>query len=141
VDTTLAFASVLIAAPRSRVWEVLVRPDTIFQIMPVQEVISEWRPATAFAWRFEMQGKIRDVTGTVLRYEADRVLEYDYLDPLVRDNRHRVTIELSEEGTSTRISVVQDRNLTKAALAHAEGGWRLALSNLKAIVEGRQDQR
>jgi uncharacterized protein YndB with AHSA1/START domain len=141
VDTTVASASVVIAALRSRVWEVLVRPETIFQIMPVREVISEWRPAAAFAWRFEMQGKIRDVTGTVLRYEADRVLEYDFIDPLVRDNRHRVTIELSEEGTSTRVSVVQDRNLTSAALAHAEGGWRLALNNLKAIVEGRLAQR
>jgi uncharacterized protein YndB with AHSA1/START domain len=137
VDTTVASASVVITAPRSRVWEVLVRPETIFEIMPVRDVIAAWRPASAFVWRFEMQGKILDVTGTVLRYEADRVLEYDYLDPLVRNNRHRVTIELSEEGTATRVSVVQDRNLTRAALAHAEGGWRLALSNLKAIVEGR----
>ena len=127
----------MITAARSSVWDVLVRPETICQIMPVTEVISEWRPASVFVWRFEMLGKIHDVRGTVLRYDAGHVLEYEYLDPLVRDNHHRVRIELSDDGTSTRVSVVQDNNLTRAAIAHAEGGWRLALSNLKAILEGR----
>lgn len=137
MDTNVASASVTITAARSSVWDVLVRPETICRIMPVTEVISEWRPASAFVWRFEMLGKIHDVRGTVLRYDAGQALEYDYLDPLARNNHHRVRIELSDEGTSTRVSVVQDNNLTRAALAHAEGGWRLALSNLKAIVEGR----
>ena len=111
--------------------------------MPVTEVISEWRAGGPFVWRFEMQGASYEVTGTVLRFDVDRLLEYDYLDPLSvkpdRENRHRVTIELTDEGTATRVSVRQDNNLTKAALAHAEGGWRLALNNLKALVESARE--
>lgn len=122
-------------APRLRVWDVLLRPETILRIMPVTEVISEWRPARPFAWRFEMQGKAKEVVGAVLRIEVDHLLRYDYLDPLTA-KPHRVRIELSDEGTATRVSVVQDNNLTAAAHAHAEGGWRLALNNLKVLVEG-----
>jgi uncharacterized protein YndB with AHSA1/START domain len=112
--------------------------------MPVTEVISEWRAGSPFVWRYEMQGASYEVTGTVFRFDVDRLLEYDYLDPLSvkphrADNRHRVTIELTDEGTATRVSVVQDNNLTKAALAHAEGGWRLALNNLKALVENARE--
>ena len=51
-------------------------------------------------------------------------------------NSHRVVIALTDAGAQTRVSVTQDSNLTSQAHAHAEGGWRLAPNNLKAIVEG-----
>jgi uncharacterized protein YndB with AHSA1/START domain len=141
--TILAHASVIVSAPRHQVWGTLVHPETVRHIMPVTEVISEWRAGSPFVWRFEMQGASYEVTGMVLRFDVGRLLEYDYLDPLDvkhrADNRHRVTIELTDEGAATRVSVVQDNNATKAALAHAEGGWRLALNNLKALVEGARE--
>lgn len=118
---SVATASVTVIAPRARVWEVLLRPETVVSIMPVTEVISEWRPASPFAWRFEMQGVDKDIVGAVVRFEVDRSLEYDYLDPLTA-KPHRVTIELSDEGAATRVSVAQDNNLTAAAQAHAAGG-------------------
>ena len=42
-DTFVARASVTIDAPRARVWDALVNPETIKGYMPVTEVISEWR--------------------------------------------------------------------------------------------------
>jgi uncharacterized protein YndB with AHSA1/START domain len=142
-EALVARASVFVAAPKTRVWDALIDPRTIERIMPVTEVISGWRPGSPFAWRFEMLGKPYDVVGKVLRFDANHLLVYDYTDPLqaksrASKSRHRVSIELAEEGTGTRISVSHDNNLTSAALAHAEGGWRLALNNLKAIVEGAQ---
>src|SRR5205814_10414841 len=49
---------------------------------------------------------------------------------------HRVNISLSDDGSQTRISVVQDNNTTTRELEHSEGGWRLTLNNLKALLEG-----
>ena len=121
-------------APRARVWDVLLRPESVMRIMPVTEVVSAWRPASPFAWRFEMLGEVREIVGAVLRFEVGRLLEYDYLDPLTA-KPHRVTIELTDEGTATRVSVIQDNNLSVAAQAHAEGGWRLSLNNFKVLVE------
>ena len=78
------------------------------------------------------------------RVESGRLLEYDHSRPIFRPagtgrapvTYQRVTIELSDEGTHTRLSVTERDNTTERELAHSEGGWRLALGNLKALLEG-----
>ncbi len=138
----VAHVAVVIRAPRSAVWAALVGPETIGKIMPV-EVVSPWRAGEAFVWMVEMLGKPYRVDGVVHRFEADQLLEYEYVDPhtLAFENiesRHRVTIELSDDVDvdvdGTRISLTHDNNRTNAELSHAEGGWRLALHNLKAVI-------
>jgi hypothetical protein len=49
---------------------------------------------------------------------------------------HRVTIELSGEGAQTHLSLTERGNTTERELAHSEGGWRMALGNMKALLEG-----
>jgi uncharacterized protein YndB with AHSA1/START domain len=137
---TVARASVLIEAPRQVVWTVLLTPETVTKIMPVTEVISGWRLGQPFVWLFELAGTPSRVEGFVLRADEGSLLEYEYADPhsrqvLQRENLHRVTIELVDEAQGTRVAVAQDANVSDAALAHAEGGWRLALNNLKGLVE------
>jgi uncharacterized protein YndB with AHSA1/START domain len=149
VEHLIGRASVAVAASREILWEVLLRPQTPCQIMPVTEVLSAWSPGKPFLWKLDVQGKSYDLEGTVLRLEPDRLLEYEYRDPLDGQGRvprrvehhHRVTIELSDEEIGTRVSVSQDNNRTKAEHAHAEGGWRLALNNLKVLAEALQQER
>ena len=142
--TFVARVAVTIGASGAKVWDALVNPETIKQYMPVTDVVSEWREGSALLWKSEFQGKPFEVTGTVLRVESERLLEYDHSRPIFRSARasrapvtyQRVTIELSDEGTQTHISVTQRDNTTERELAHSEGGWRLALGNLKALLEG-----
>ena len=54
--------------------------------------------------------------------------------PRLADNR--VTIELSGDGTWTRVSVTEDNHATARELDQANGGWRLALHGLKSLLEG-----
>ena len=125
-------------------WDALVNPETIKQYMPVTDVVSEWREGGAILWKSEFQGKSFEVTGTVLRVEPGRLLEYDHSRPIFRPagasrapvTYQRVTIELSREGAQTRLSVTERDNTTERELAHSEGGWRLAFGNLKALLEG-----
>jgi uncharacterized protein YndB with AHSA1/START domain len=89
-----------------------------------------------------MLGKRTLVEGRVQRMEADVLLAYEYVDPHSRDvfqreNVHQVSILLSDEDQGTRLSVTQDANLSRAAQLHAEGGWRLALNQLKGLLERR----
>ena len=140
MNDLVAHASVLINASRSAVWATLLRPDTITKITPVSEVLAPWRLGEQFSWAFEMAGNRTLVEGVVHRLDEAHLIEYDFGDPhsrdlLHRENVHRVTIELSDEGDATRVSVTQDANISRAAHKHAEGGWRLALNNLKGLVE------
>ena len=83
---------------------------------------------------------ISGAEGRLHRVVDERLFESEYGDPHSRDvlgvdNDHRVTIEFTDDAGCTRVSVVQDANISAPARAHAEGGWRLALNNLKGLVE------
>jgi len=139
-------ASIFIDAPRQAVWAALMQRSTLLAIMPVTEVVLGWRVGEPFLWIFEFGDRRSHVEGFVHRMEEDRLLEYEYGDPYARDvlrsaTVHRVTIELADERGGTRITAAQDDNATLDAHAHAEGGWRLALHNLKHLVELEEQLR
>jgi uncharacterized protein YndB with AHSA1/START domain len=73
----------------------------------------------------------------------DGLLEFDQSRPIFRASQavrpsdyHRVTIELSYDGAQTHLTLIEQGNTTDVELAHSQGGWQLALGNLKALLEG-----
>jgi uncharacterized protein YndB with AHSA1/START domain len=130
----IARVSLRIESPRSRVWRALVDPTDITRYMPATDVQSDWREGSTITWRSEIGVRPRDVQGVILRLEPERVFEYRYVNPYSRAT-HRVTIELSDDGEGTRIALAEDGQKNERELAHGEGGWRLALNNLRALLE------
>ena len=142
-EASVARVSLTINAARAKVWDALVDPEKIKQYILVSEVVSEWRAGSSIVWKSEFQGRPFEIRGTILRVEPERLLEYDQSRPIFSaakairpSDHHRVTIELSDEGAQTRLSLTEQGNTTERELAHSEGGWRLALGNLKALLEG-----
>jgi uncharacterized protein YndB with AHSA1/START domain len=142
-DTFVGHASVTINVPRAKVWDALVNPDTIMQYMPVTSVVSEWKEGSPIVWTSEFQDKPFKVEGTVLRFQPDRLLEYDHSLPIFRSSgvahsreHRRVTIELRDDGERTHLSVTEGGNKTERELQHSEGSWRMALNGIKALLEG-----
>jgi uncharacterized protein YndB with AHSA1/START domain len=139
----VAHVSLTIAAPWASVWAAFVDPQMIERYMPVADFASDWREGGQMTWRFEWLGKPLEVRGTVLRFDPPHVLAYRYSRPIFRagaaaeppGKQHRVTIELFDEEARTRISITVENNETRRELEHTEGGWRLALNNLKALLE------
>jgi|SRR2546423_14496591 len=142
-ETFVAHVSILIDAPRAKVWDALVNPEKIKQYMPVTSVVSEWRQGSSIVWTSEFLDKTFEVRGTVLRLEPGRLLEYDHSRPIFRSsgahsaaNYQRVTIELSDEGAQTKLSVTERDNMNPRELEHSEGSWRMVLHGMKALLEG-----
>ena len=139
----VARASISIAAPRGRVWNAFVDPKVIERYMPVADFSADWVEGGQMTWRFEWLGRPAEVRGTVVRVDPQRALGYRYSRPIFRagasaqpaERQRVVTIELFDEGAGTRIALSEENNATGQELAHAEGGWRLALNNLKALLE------
>ena len=146
-ESFVARESMTINASRAKVWDALVNPETIKQYLPVTDVISEWKEDSPIVWTSDFQGKPFEVRGTILRLEAERLLEYNHSRPIFRssgathssDNYQRVTIELRDEGSQTHLSVTEQGNRSTRELEHSAGGWRLALNNLKASLEGARE--
>jgi len=143
-ETFIAHVSMTINVPRAMVWDALVNPEQIKQYTPVTDVISEWREGGPIVWKSEFLGKSFEVKGTVARVEPERILEYDHSRPIFRssgtaqsqEKYQRVTIELSEEGPHTNVSVTERNNMNNRELDHSEGSWRMVLHGLKALLEG-----
>ena len=142
-ETFVGHASVTINAPRAKVWDALVNPDTIMQYMPVTSVVSEWEEGSPIVWTGEFQGKRFEVKGIILRFEAERLLEYEHSLPIFRSSEvvhsreHRsVTIELTDSEAQTHVAVTERGNKNKREFEHSEGSWRMALNGMKALLEG-----
>src|SRR6266540_5565624 len=101
-------------APRAKVWDALVRPDLIKRYMYVTDVVADWREGGPITWKSEMNGRPFEVRGTVLRFEPERAIEYEHSHPIFRPSaagrspRNRVTIELSDYGSGTRVMVAEE---------------------------------
>jgi uncharacterized protein YndB with AHSA1/START domain len=142
-DTFVGHASVTINAPRAKVWDALVNPETITQYMPVTSVVSEWKEGSPIVWRSEFQDKPFEVRGTILRSDPERLLEYDHSLPIFRSpgvahsrEDRRVTIELRDSEAQTHVAVTEQGNKNKREFEHSEGSWRMVLNGLKAVLEG-----
>jgi uncharacterized protein YndB with AHSA1/START domain len=123
-----------------------VNPETMKQYMPVRNVVSDWREGSPIVWKSEFRDKPFEVRGTILRFEPERLLEYDHSLPIFRssggthapENYLRVTIELRDEGGQTHVSVTEQGNKTKREFDHSEGSWQMVLHGMKALLEGTQ---
>jgi uncharacterized protein YndB with AHSA1/START domain len=136
----VAATSITIHAPRREVWQALVSPDAIKQYMFGADVQTTWREDSSIVWKGEWQGRSYEDTGTIVRHEPESRLEYTHFSPLTGlpdrpEHYHTVTIELSVEGDSTRISLAQDNNATEEARKHSEQNWTVMLQRLKEYAE------
>jgi uncharacterized protein YndB with AHSA1/START domain len=137
----LARATTITNASLSRVWDALVNAEKISKYMFGTKAISDWKEGSAIVWKGKWQGKEYEDKGVILRLEPERVLKYSHFSPLsgkpdVPENYHIVTIEVSEKGKRTQISLSQDNNATEDELEHSEQNWKMVLEGLKKLVEG-----
>ena len=82
-------------------------------------VISDWEEGSPIVWTSEFQGKRFEVRGTIVRFQHDRLLEYDHSLPTFRSSGlahsredRRVTIELRAIDAQTHIAVTEQGNKT-----------------------------
>jgi len=141
----VANASVGINAPIRAVWDALVNPEVISQYMFGTTVVSEWKKGSPIVWRGTWKGRAYEDRGTILELAAEHVLSYSHYSPLsglpdVPENYHNVTVELSQSGKGTTVSLSQDNNPTEEARDHSQRNWEMMLSGLKKLLEGGQQK-
>ena len=139
-EDLVAQAKTSIHAPARRVWEALVTPSMIKQYMFDTNVTSDWKKGSPITWKGEWEGRAYEDKGVIQRIEPERVLEYTHFSPLAGlpdkpENYHRITIELTEEGDETLVTLSQDNNPTEEEREHSEKNWRMMLEGLKKFVE------
>ncbi len=136
----VAKVSVRINAPKERVWQALVDPALIRHYMFGTEVTSDWQAGSPIVWKGEWQGKPYEDRGRILQIQAGKLVQYSHYSPLSGmpdrpESYHVVTVELTDDGDHTHVTLTQDNNSNEDERAHSEGNWETMLLGLKKLVE------
>ena len=136
----LAKTSVTIHASKAKVWNALVNPEAIQQYMFGTNAVSDWNEGSPIIWKGEWQGKAYEDKGVILQFKPGRTLQYSHFSPLSGfpdkpDNYHVVTIDLSNVGDQTHVSLTQDNNQTEQERDDSGKNWGVMLTALKKFLE------
>ncbi|MFI5153097.1 MAG: SRPBCC family protein [Chitinophagales bacterium] len=129
-----------INAPASAVWKALTKPDLIKEWLFGTNVISDWRVGCSILFAGNWQGKDYADKGTILRFEIEKVFEYNYWSgfsglPDRPENYSVIRFELAPNGNATILTLTQNNFPTEAMYEHTAQNWDATLELMKKIIE------
>lgn len=141
-----ASASVVIDAPRQRVWEALTDPELVSQYFMGAEVATDWQVGHPITFTGTWKDKPFQDKGEILSFEPQEEMSYSHWSPLsgaadVPDNYHVVRITLDDTDDGTRVTLEQSNlngEISDADLESRgdyEKNWQGTLEGLKKVAE------
>jgi uncharacterized protein YndB with AHSA1/START domain len=141
-----ASASVVVDAPRQRVWEALTDPDLVSQYFMGARVNTDWQVGHPITFSGTWKDKPFEDKGEILSFEPQEEMSYSHWSPLsgtddVPDHYHVVRITLADDDDGTRVTLEQSNlngEITDADLKSRddyEKNWQATLEGLKKVAE------
>lgn len=133
--------SIVIQAPRKRVWEALTKPEIVKQYFFGTDLVTDWVPGSSLAFRGEWEGKQYEDRGTVREFEPERTLSYDYWSSFsgqedTPERRQLIRFDLTDEdGGGVKVAVQQSNVDTQERADHSKKNWEGVLAALKKLLE------
>ncbi len=130
-----------IHAPVSKVWEGLTKPELVKQYFWGTNLVTSWEPGTPIAFEGEWDGKPYRDKGTVLKFEPGKMLQYDYLSSWSDledrpENYQIITYRVKPKGSSTVLTIVQNKIDTLEKKIHSAQNWAALLKAFQQLMEG-----
>jgi uncharacterized protein YndB with AHSA1/START domain len=135
-----AEASVLVEAPRSRVWEALTDPGIVKQYFLGTNLTTTWREGDPVTFAGEWKGKSYEDKGIVLENRHEELLRITHYSPLtglpdVPENYHTVEYRLVDRAGGTEVTITQGNNKSDSEAEESAKLWEMVLGNLKELLE------
>jgi uncharacterized protein YndB with AHSA1/START domain len=138
----VAKATILIDAPKLKVWEALTKPELIKQYLFGTDVTTDWKVGSPVTYKGIWEGKAYEDKGKVLQVEPEKLLVSTFWSSLSGipdrpENYQTVRYELTPEGDGTRLTITQDNNKSEEDANHSAQNWNIVLEGMKALLEDR----
>ena len=135
-----AKVSTVINVPISNVWEALTKPEIIKEYFFGTQTITDWNVGSPIIFKGEWEGKTYQDKGTILRFEPNKMLQYNYWSSMsgIEDKpENYVTISyfLSSESGKTNLTISQENIPDQKMKEHSEQNWKKVINNLKSLLE------
>ena len=146
MTTVTASASLVVDAPRQRVWEALTDPELVRQYFMGAEVATDWQVGHPITFTGTWKDKPFEDKGEILTFEPQQEMSYSHWSPLsgtddTPDNYHVVHIVLDDADDGTRVTLEQSNlngSITDAdrnSRDDYEKNWQATLEGLKKVAE------
>ena len=135
-------ASIAIEASGANVWDALVNPATAKAYFFGAEVRSDWKEGSPITFTGEFNGNSYHEKGTILQYQAERLLQYSHwsdLDQLpdLQENYRNWTFRIESSSAGVVLSIIEDNIADETKRARSDEFWSGVLKTIKEIVESR----
>jgi uncharacterized protein YndB with AHSA1/START domain len=141
--------TIIINAPATTVWDLLVNPEQTKKYMFGCETVSDWKPGSSLLWQGTYEGKeMVFVKGNIVSIDEGKFLAYTTIDPNnpsmpdIPENYLTVTYSLEDTNGITALTVTQGDYATVAdgekryTETYNNGeGWNPILVQIKQLAE------
>jgi uncharacterized protein YndB with AHSA1/START domain len=129
-----------IHAPVEKVWDGLTNPDLVKKYFFGTQLVTTWQPKTPIFFRGEWEGKPYEDKGTVLKYEPNKVLSYDYFSAWsdlqdLPENYGIITYRVKKKGNSTILTISQGNIDALSKKIDSVKNWTGLMVELKKLME------
>lgn len=137
--------NITIKASADKVWEALATPKIIKKYIFGAEVVSTWQKGDMVIYKSQWDGHPFEDKGTILEVAPKKILKLSFFSASsgLKDspeNHNLITYEIvSEEDGCTTLYVTQENNPTQSAADFAGENWEMTLSQIKFLLENRQE--
>lgn len=133
-------ASVKIKAPATKVWDALTKPEIIKRYFFGTNTVTDWKVGNPIKFYSEYEGKKYEDKGTVLAFEPQKLIRYEYWSSLsgIEDkpeNYVTITYKVTEESDGTKLEITQENIPDEKTKGHSEANWQKVLGSLKSLLE------
>lgn len=131
-----------IHAPISKVWDGLTLPELVKQYFFGTQLVTTWQPGTPIYFRGEWEGKPYEDKGTVLKFEPEKMLQYDYFSSWSDleerpENYQTIIYRVKSKGNSTVLIITQSNIDTLEKKVHSVQSWGMLTKELKKLMESK----
>ncbi|HMQ46811.1 MAG TPA: SRPBCC family protein [Saprospiraceae bacterium] len=123
----------------STLWVWLTEPERIRQYFFGTNLVTSWQPGTTIFWRGEWEGKAYEDKGTVLKFEPEKMLEYDYFSSWseaedIPENYQIIRYELEAQGDHTLLTITQSNIPTEEQKDHSVQNWKGLMEEMNRLL-------
>lgn len=129
-----------INASVAKVWAGLTQPEWVEQYFFGSKLVTTWEPGTPVFFRGEWDGQPYEDKGTVLDYEPEKMLRFNYFSswsdlPDAPENYQIIVYRVESTGDQTTLLIEQSNIDTAQKRDHSAQNWEQVMGGLKALLE------
>lgn len=124
---------------KARVWKALTDPAEVKQYFFGTNLITDWNVGGPIRFVGEWEGKAYEDKGTVLKFEPESMLQYNYWSSMSGtedkpENYQTITYRVTESDGITNVQILQD-GVTEEMREHSEQNWKMMFEEMRNFVE------